>query len=129
MRLLLLIGVVALAGCDNPFGGDPSLSGRWAGGSSTSDLTLDLTLAESEDGEVQGSGVMTYTAWFFGDEVTVSPSVRAAGMHEYPYVSVTLELSSGGVRELTGELQGESRWTGQLCSSGGGCEPVELGRR
>lgn len=129
MRRLAFVVLAVLAACDNPFASDPRLSGRWVGGSSTSDLTLDLTLTQAKDGRVQGSGVMTHTVWWFGEQVTASPAVSAAGVHDHPHVSLTLELSGGGVREVTGQIEGDSRWTGRICSSGGGCQPLDLNRR
>jgi hypothetical protein len=100
IRWTSLVVAASAVACSDPFGSQPSLSGRWVGGSTVTDLMLDLTPTQAKEGWVHGSGEATYTTWSFG-EVMGSPTVRATGMHEHPHLSLTLELSSGRVWEVT----------------------------
>jgi hypothetical protein len=128
MRRIALIALsLMVTACESPFGSEPSLSGRWVGRSTTTDLTLDLTLAETEDGRVQGSGGIEYTYTIFEDTFHLSPSVHVEGAYDHPHVSLVITWGQGAVRHLTGEV-GNDRMTGRFCSSGGGCEPVEMSR-
>jgi hypothetical protein len=126
MRRTALLGMIlTVAACANPFTTEPSLSGRWAGGSTETDLILDLTLAQTKDGRVQGSGDLEYT-W---GGYRITPLVQAYGAYDHPHVSLTLTWGQSASRQLTGEIHDGDRWLGSICSSGGGCEPVELRRQ
>jgi hypothetical protein len=95
-RWILLAVVGIIVGCD-----EPSLSGRWTGGSADATSNLDLTLATPRDGEVSGSGVLEY---LWGD-MWLSPQVVAYGVYDPPHIALELAWGQSARRRVTGESE------------------------
>ena len=92
--LLVILFSFAALGCGDDANEPkiPSLDGRWSG--TTSDLTIDLTLTES-DREITGSGTLSGSS---------SLALQVDGSHVHPDVSLTMSASGYEDTNFTGEM-------------------------
>lgn len=106
--LLALFFSMAVLGCGDASEPEiPGLDGRWSG--TTSDLTLSLTLTES-DREVTGSGTMS------GPSASIA--LQVDGSHVHPDVSLTMSASGYEDMNFTGEFINDTSIRGELRGSG-----------